>query len=89
MDNQNIKIIEENERKYRIEWLHSLLIKINITTTVQEVFNSMKNKEQIKNLYVYYTLNNAIVYDSLGIFLTIVFREPLKVIYYIKKNMWH
>ena len=81
MEDQNIKITEDNE-VYHIERLDSLSIKVNTTTTVQEVINSMKNNEQIKNLNYYYVLGNAIIYDSLGIILAIVFRDAIKVKYY-------
>jgi len=81
MDDQNIEITEDNEG-YHIKRLHSLLIKVNAKTTVQDVINSMKNKEEIKNLNVHYTFKNAIIYDSLDTILAIVFRDPIKVKYH-------
>ena len=82
MDQQNIQVTEENDGKYRIERLNSLLININTKTTVQDVINSMKKKEEIENLDVFYDFKNAVVFDSLGQILTVIFRDPIKVIYY-------
>ena len=80
MDEQNIEITEQNEG-YIIKLLHPLLIKLNSTTNVQVVINSMNNKEEIKNLNVNYDVKNGIIHDSLGKILTIVFRDPIKVKY--------
>ena len=82
MECQAIQIIEENEGKYLIKRLNALSIKLNTTTTVQDMINSMNKNEDIKSLNVYYPFKNAMIYDSFGKFSVVVFREPIKVIYY-------
>ena len=82
MNDQNIQIIEEKEGIYHIKRLNPLLIKINTSTTVENVVNSMSNKEKIKNLKITYRFKNAMVYDSLDKISVVVFRNPIKIKYY-------
>ena len=42
----------------------------------------MKKKEEIKNLVVYYGYKNPMIFDSFGKISAVVFRDPIKVIYY-------